>query len=134
MIALIIKESDGEPRPDRDGFPRIACFDGACAGGVRYGGWRPHGWSADSGGPGADRNPEPFDYGDDIVRSIGPCGGPARTADGKIDKTPHGEVFAGFGTHGYREGGGVACMPLGEHSAAAIAVDVGRMNGRGWRR
>jgi len=75
-----------------------------------------------------------FDRGDDIVRAIGPCGAPARTVDGKLDKTPHGEVFAGVGTRGYREVGGVVCLPLGEHGAATIAVDVGQMNGRGWRR
>ena len=72
-----------------------------------------------------------FDH--DVVRSVGPCGGLAK-ADGKPDKNPHGEVFAGVGTHGYREGGGVVCMPLGDHAAATIAVDVGRTDGRGWRR
>ena len=76
-----------------------------------------------------------IDRGDDIVRSVGPCGGPATTADGKPDRSVHGEVFAAVGTRGYREAGGVACVPLGDHTAATIAVDAGRIDGRsGWRK
>jgi len=72
------------------------------------------------------------DYGPGFLGPVGPCGGPAKTAEGKTDKTPHGEVWAGVGTHGYREAGGVVCMPLSDKSAVTIAVDAGRMDG--WRR
>jgi hypothetical protein len=65
---------------------------------------------------------------------VGPCGGPAKTEDGKTDKTPHGEVWAGVGTHGYREGGGVVCVPLSDRAAVTIAVDAGQMDGWGRRR
>ena len=78
--------------------------------------------------------PDRYDLGDDILRRVGPCGAVARTADGKPDKNPHGEVYAGVGTHGYREGGGVVCLPIGDHASATIAVDVGHIDGRGWRR
>jgi hypothetical protein len=72
------------------------------------------------------------DQGPGFLRPAGPCGGPAKTADGKTDKTPHGEVWAGVGTNGYREIGGVTCVPLGENSAVTIAVDAGQING--WNR
>jgi hypothetical protein len=72
------------------------------------------------------------DNGDDIVRSVGPCGAPPK-ADGKPDNAPHGEVFAGVGTHGYREGGGIVCVPLGDKTAVTLAVDAGRIDGRGGR-
>lgn len=78
--------------------------------------------------------PDHADFDNDIVRPVGPCGGSAKTDGGKPDKKPHGAVFAGVGTGGYREGGGVMCVPLGDHAAATIAVDVGRTDGRGWRR
>jgi hypothetical protein len=74
-----------------------------------------------------------MDQGPDPMRGpIGPCGGPAKTADGKTDKSPHGEVFAGVGTQGYREIGGAVCMPLGDNAAVNIAIDAGQMDG--WRR
>ena len=72
------------------------------------------------------------DTGDDIVRSVGPCGAPAKP-DGKPDRSPHGEVFAGVGTHGYREGGGIVCLPIGDKAAVTVAVDAGRINDRGGR-
>jgi hypothetical protein len=75
------------------------------------------------------------DDGPGFLRPRGPCGGPAKTADGKTDKTPHGEVYAGIGTHGYREAGGAVCVPVGDHAAVSIAIDAGRMDGwRGRRR
>ena len=74
------------------------------------------------------------DDGPGFLRPRGPCGGPARTADGKTDKTPHGEVWAGVGTRGYRELGGAVCMPVGDHTAVSIAIDAGRIDGRGGRR
>jgi hypothetical protein len=73
------------------------------------------------------------DNGDDIVRSVGPCGAPPK-ADGKPDLSPHGEVFAGVGTNGYREGGGVVCVPIGDKAAVTVAVDAGRIDDRGGRR
>lgn len=75
-----------------------------------------------------------FDTGPGFLRPAGPCGGPAKTADGKTDKTPHGEVWAGVGTRGYREAGGAVCVPLGENSALTIAVDAGHLDGYGRRR
>jgi hypothetical protein len=70
------------------------------------------------------------DDGPGFLRPAGPCGGPAKTADGKTDKSPHGEVWAGVGTHGYREGGGVVCVPVGDQGSVTIAVDAGQINGR----
>jgi hypothetical protein len=75
-----------------------------------------------------------LDTGPGFLRPAGPCGGPAKTADGKTDKTPHGEVWAGVGTRGYREAGGAVCVPLGENSALTIAVDAGHVDGYGRRR
>lgn len=75
-----------------------------------------------------------FDDGPGFLRPAGPCGGPRKTADGKTDKTPHGQVWAGVGTSGYREIGGVACMPLSDNAAVTIAVDAGHINGWGRRR
>ena len=70
--------------------------------------------------------------GDDIVRSLGPCGAPPK-ADGGPDRSPHGEVFAGVGTHGYREGGGIVCLPIGDRTAVTVAIDAGRIGDRGGR-
>ena len=74
------------------------------------------------------------DDGPGFLRPRGPCGGPAKTADGKTDRTPHGEVFAGVGTHGYREAGGAVCVPVGDNTAVSIAIDAGQINGWGGRR
>jgi hypothetical protein len=75
-----------------------------------------------------------IDQGPDVLRPAGPCGGPARKEDGSLDKSPHGEVWAGVGTRGYRDVGGVVCAPLGENAAVSIAVDAGQINGWGGRR
>jgi hypothetical protein len=75
-----------------------------------------------------------IDRGEEFLRPIGPCGGPALTRDGKPDKAPHGEVWAGIGTHGYRDIGGVVCAPLGDKGAVSIAVDAGRIDGWGYHR
>ena len=69
--------------------------------------------------------------GDDIVRPVGPCGAPPKP-DGAPDKSPHGEVFAGVGTHGYREGGGVVCLPIGDKAAVTVAGGR-REDRRPWR-
>ena len=61
---------------------------------------------------------------------VGPCGAVGEIKDGvpqKPDRNPHGEVFAGVGTHGYREAGGVVCMPIGDHAAVTVAIDAGRL-------
>ena len=79
------------------------------------------------------------DLGVNILRSAPPCGpvsasnGDEDGADAKPDKRAHGEVFAGVGTHGYREVGGVVCVPLGDKASATIAIDVGHMDGWGRR-
>jgi hypothetical protein len=72
--------------------------------------------------------------GPDVLGPVGPCGGPALKQDGKPDRSPHGEVWAGVGTHGYRDIGGAVCAPLGDNSALSIAVDAGQINGWGHRR
>jgi hypothetical protein len=64
---------------------------------------------------------------ENLVRApVGPCGGLPDPQTGKLDKSPHGEVFAGVGSAGYREAGGEVCVPLSDHVAAHLAVDVGR--------
>jgi hypothetical protein len=72
--------------------------------------------------------------GSDFLGPVGPCGGPALKEDGKPDRSPHGEVWAGVGTHGYRDIGGAVCAPIGDHSAVSIAVDAGQLDGWGHRR
>lgn len=70
--------------------------------------------------------PRPSFDGADIVRGpLNGCGVPPKE-DGSPDKNVHGEVYAGVGNHGYREAGGTACIPIGDHSAATISVDAGR--------
>jgi hypothetical protein len=70
----------------------------------------------------------------DFLGPQGPCGGPAFRPDGKPDRTPHGAVWAGVGTHGYREIGGAVCAPIGDRSAVSIAVDAGQLDGWGHHR
>jgi hypothetical protein len=69
---------------------------------------------------------------DNVVRSVNACGVPPKE-DGTPDKSPHGEVYASVGNHGYREAGGVVCVPIGDHVAATIAVDAGQSPSWGWR-
>lgn len=38
------------------------------------------------------------------------------------DRKPHGEVWAGIGTHGYREIGGVVTQPIGDCGYVSIAI------------
>jgi len=77
--------------------------------------------------------PHRFDTAQNIIRPIGPCGGLPNPDTGKLDQSPHGEVFAGAGTHGYREAGGAVCVPIGDHAAVNVAVDFGRYPTYGWR-
>jgi hypothetical protein len=39
------------------------------------------------------------------------------------DSNPHGEVWAGIGTGGYREAGGVVTKPLGDCGSVTVAID-----------
>lgn len=64
--------------------------------------------------------------GDEGPARIGPCGPTSAAGDAK----PHGEVWAGVGTHGYRDIGGVLCQPLGKDAALTIAVDRAQISGR----
>lgn len=66
----------------------------------------------------------------DGIQRIGPCGG-LPDEHGKPDKSAHGEVHASVGTGGYREAGGIVCVPIGDNFAATLAVDAGRYPG--WR-
>ncbi len=61
---------------------------------------------------------------------VGPCGAVGQVHDGvveKPDKRPHGAVWAGVGTSGYREAGGVICAPIGDHSAVTIGIDTAHL-------
>jgi hypothetical protein len=49
-------------------------------------------------------------------------GEPARCAP-PPDRKPHGEVWAGIGTGGYREAGGVVTKPLGDCGSVTVAID-----------
>lgn len=62
---------------------------------------------------------------------IGPCG-VAHDVDGvpQPDKSPHGQVWAGVGTHGYREAGGAVCVPVGANGQVTVAVDALRWGRR----
>jgi hypothetical protein len=71
----------------------------------------------------ADRDNEHDDRG---PVPVGPCGSPYKSVNGgplKQDKDPHGEVWAGVGTHGYRDVGGAVCVPVGKNAQVTIAVD-----------
>ncbi|MEO8926815.1 MAG: hypothetical protein ABI306_06590 [Caulobacteraceae bacterium] len=93
-----------------------------------------------AGAPAASANAAPIAIPDTIdeddagpLLPVGPCGAVGRIHDGKIekpDKKPHGAVWAGVGTSGYREAGGVVCQPIGDHSAVTIAVDTAHIGGR----
>lgn len=77
-------------------------------------------------GPPQALGQRPYYDGSDIVRGdLNGCGVPPKE-DGSPDKNVHGEVYGAVGNNGYREAGGAACIPIGDHSAATIAVDAGR--------
>lgn len=50
------------------------------------------------------------------------------------DGRPHGEVWGGVGTHGYRDAGGAVTIPTGKCSSMSIAVDRVQGDLGGWRR
>ena len=85
-------------------------------------------------GPPQTLDQRPFFDGANIVRGeLNGCGYPPKE-DGTPDKRVHGEVYGAVGNHGYREAGGAACIPIGDHSAATIAVDAGQFPNWGWRK
>ena len=57
---------------------------------------------------------------------LGDAGGPPPR-----DKAIHGEMGFSVGNHGYREGYGVAVIPLGDRGTATVAVDAGQIQMRG---
>jgi hypothetical protein len=70
------------------------------------------------------------DFSDEGPPLVGPCGAVGEVHDGvaeKPDKDPHGSVYAGVGTRGYREVGGAVCMPVGDRTAVSVAFDVGHI-------
>ncbi len=92
------------------------------------------------GAPDAAAAPGPLGSPEDIAAAdpgplMGPCGptGADPKHPDQPDKRPHGEVFAGVGTNGYREGGGIICQPLGDHTAITIGVDAATIHGGRWR-
>jgi hypothetical protein len=48
---------------------------------------------------------------------------PARCAGIEADGKPHGEVWAGIGTGGYRQAGGVVTQPLGACGSVTVMID-----------
>jgi hypothetical protein len=50
------------------------------------------------------------------------------------DRQPHGEVWAGIGTHGYRNIGTAMSAPVGKCGTLSIMVDRTEGGGFGWRR
>ena len=56
---------------------------------------------------------------------------PRPGCDPAADRKPHGEVWAGVGTGGYREAGAAVTAPLGDCGQATIVVDKTR--GPEWR-
>lgn len=91
--------------------------------------------------PAASAPPRPLSYGDQSPEAIGawargvmanasePQARPPARAQGCVpaaspDGKPHGEVWAGAGTHGYREAGGVVTEPLGACGQLTIGVST----------
>jgi hypothetical protein len=48
------------------------------------------------------------------------------------DRRPHGQVWAGVGTGGYREVGGVVTQPLG--TCGSVTIGAGKVESDGFRR
>lgn len=57
-------------------------------------------------------------------------GGPER-CQSATDGKPHGEVWVGAGTRGYREVGGVVTQPIGK--CASVTIGVSKTEGPRWR-
>ncbi|CAN7585189.1 hypothetical protein LJR225_004385 [Phenylobacterium sp. LjRoot225] len=94
----------------------------------------------------------PFGFGPDDVSLVPPLGSyralPPALDDGSpnlppgasgcsevADRKPHGEVWAGVGTHGYRNVGTAMTAPVGKCGSLSIMVDRTEGGGLyGWRR
>ncbi len=66
---------------------------------------------------------------------IGPCGNVVQSDDNGAPKTSHaahGQVWAGAGTGGSYDVGGVVCQPVGKNGQVTIAVDKGSWGSRRW--
>ena len=88
--------------------------------------------AADGGAPAVARSDGPItiasrrEHDDRGPIRISPCGGVSVSTDGlppPPDKSPHGSVWGAVGDHGYREVGGVVCIPVGDRSSVTLAVD-----------
>lgn len=55
-------------------------------------------------------------------------------APAAADRQPHGEVWAGVGTHGYRDVGTAMTAPVGRCGSVSIAIDRAQGSFGGWRR
>ena len=55
-----------------------------------------------------------------------------RACPTRADDRPHGAVWGGVGTGGYRNVGGVVTQPLGDCGQITLGVD--HTEGGGWRR
>ena len=65
----------------------------------------------------------------DEVAQDGQAARPGRCTPVSPDGKAHGEVWAGVGTGGYRNVGGVVTQPLGECGSVTIAVDKTQFDG-----
>ena len=63
----------------------------------------------------------------------GRCRAAAPAADAD-DRQVHGEVWAGVGTHGYRDVGTAMTAPVGRCGSVSIAIDRSEGSFGGWRR
>jgi hypothetical protein len=93
--------------------------------------------------PDTSKEPPPAPLGARPVEALapmqpGPCGtGPTpkmapldANGEPQVDTSPHGEMYAGVGTRGYREVGGTVCVPVGKSGAVTISVDQTKFDGR----
>lgn len=74
-----------------------------------------------------------------IDEAAGPTPPPGQSrcsaaAPADLDRRPHGEVWAGVGTHGYRDVGTAMTAPVGKCGSVSIAIDRAEGSDRGWRR
>jgi len=72
---------------------------------------------------------------DEAAADKGPGKDPDKRCPQQGDGKPHGEVWAGVGTGGYRNVGGVVTQPLGDCAQVTVAIDRTQFDGlRGRRR
>jgi hypothetical protein len=86
-------------------------------------------------GPGLDPIPRAEAPGDWARRVMAGDPAPEEVAQAqpgrcpaRVDKRPHGQVWAGIGTGGYREVGGVVTQPIGD--CATVTIGMSRTEGR----